>query len=299
MTTPEPPERRPDQPADSEHPTEQLPPEDPNRSRPASGTPNAGAAAPSPRGSRLRSRRTWLVAAAGLVAVLVVGAIGFGIGRHAGHGPGFGRAGWHDGPGHARDLGMGPDGSGGPGGAFGGPDGGFGPGGFGPGGDRGDRGERGDRGDRGDRWGPGRRGGMANTAMLTGSVVSVAPDNLVVAPDGGAAPVTVPTNDRTRARGLGNGLTGLQPGQRVIVRIGGDKAAVAVFSPQARAVGTITALNGDRAVLVRPDGLTENVDLAAANPKPVNGDLVAATGTSAENGATLKVTELRVLPKAS
>ena len=154
MTTPEPPERRPTRPADAEHPTEQLPAEDPAGGRPA---PTRS----SDRGpSRLRSRRTWLVAAAGLVAVLVVGAIGFGIGRHAGHGPGFGRAGWHGGPGHARDLGMGPDGAGGPGGAVGGPDGGFGPG--------------GDRGDRGDRGGPGRRGGMENTAMLTGSVVSVA-----------------------------------------------------------------------------------------------------------------------------
>ena len=107
----------------------------------------------------------------------------------------------------------------------------------------------------------------------------MAPDNLVVAPDGGAAPVTVPTDDRTRVRGLGNGLTGLQPGQRVIVRIGGDRKAVAVLSPPARAVGTVTGLNGDRAVLVRPDGLTEPVDLAAANPKPVDGDLVAVHRT--------------------
>lgn len=312
MSTPEPPDGRTDRPADAERPTEELPAESPpgthgpgapaGRAAPVGfGTPGGPGAAPSPRRFRRPSRRTWLLAAAGLVGVLVIGAIGFGIGRHAGYGPGYGRFAHYGGPGHAMERGgfvvMGRDGGlGGPDGGFGGP--GMGPGGhpgMGPGGDFG-------MGPRGD-FGPGRaherHGGLANTATLTGSVVSVAPDNLVVAPDGGAPQVTVPTNNRTRVRGVGNGLTGLQPGQRVVVRIGGDKSAVAVFSPEARAIGTITALNGDRAVLVRPDGLTENVDLASVNPKPANGDLVAVTGAAAENGATLKVNNLRVLPKAS
>ena len=138
---------------------------------------------------------------------------------------------------------------------------------------------------------------MAGTASLAGSVVSVAPGNLVVAQDG-AGQVTVPTNDNTRVMGAGNGLTGLQPGQRVVVRLGADKFAVAVFSPKAQAVGTITAIAGDRAILVRPDGLTEPVDLAAVNPKPANGDVVAVSGTAADNGATLHVETLRPMPKA-
>jgi hypothetical protein len=266
--------------------------------RPAYVAPGGPGTATAPRGSRFRSRRTWLIAAAALVAVLVVGGIGFGIGWHSGHGFG-GHRGHHGGPGHSAmergGFGMGPGGRGGPDG--GGP-GGFGGGAAGLGGPG--MGPE-DGPGMGPEGGPGggRRGGFANTAALTGAVVSVAPDSLVVAPDGGAPQVTVPTNDRTRVRGAGNGLTGLQPGQRVVVLVGGDKSAAAVFSPPARAVGTVTALNGDRAVLVRPDGLTVGVDLAAANPKPANGDVVAVSGTAADNGATIKVTTLRVLPKAS
>ncbi len=191
-----------------------------------------------------------------------------------------------DGPGMGPDgafggAGMGPDGG------SGGLDKGFGGHGMGPDGEFG---------------GPGMDGprhGLANTTMLAGAVVSVGNGNLVVAPDGGVAQVTVPTTDRTRMLGAGNGLAGLQPGQRVVVRVGEDRSAMAVFTPAARAIGTITALAGDRATLVRPDGLTEAVDLAGVNPKPANGDLVMVSGTPADNGATLKVTTLRPLPKAS
>jgi hypothetical protein len=132
---------------------------------------------------------------------------------------------------------------------------------------------------------------------VTGSVVSVGNGNLVVAVDGGAQ-TTIPTTDRTRVRGPGNGLTGLQPGQRVVVRVGGDRSAVTVVVPAARAVGTITALDGTRATVVRPDGLTEVVDVAAANPLPKVGDLIAARGVATDNGATLKADTVRVLPKA-
>jgi len=42
----------------------------------------------------------------------------------------------------------------------------------------------------------------------------------------------------------------------------------------------------------------QGVDLSAVNPKPANGDVVAVSGTAAENGAALKVDTLRVMPKA-
>jgi len=228
-------------------------------------------------------RRRWLGIGVLVILVLLVVGLILGLSRHHrwGHRHGHGH---HGGPGHSAYQqgmpGMGWGGMGGMGGGFGPTDG--------PGGGR-----MGGPGGGADREG----GPMANTATLTGSVVSVAPGNLVVAQDG-AGQVTVPTTDRTRMMGVGNGLTGLQPGQRVVVRIGGDKSAVAVFSPKAQAVGTITAVAGDRATLVRPDGLTEPVDLSAVNPKPANGDVVAVSGTATENGATLKVEALRPMPKA-
>jgi hypothetical protein len=314
MNTPEPPDRRPaDQPSEpgAEQPTEavspeyhsgdtrQLPADD--RAGPAAhaapapgpetaaGTP-VGAAAARPAGSgrfRLqRPGRTWLIAGAAVLALLLVGGIGFAVGRHSGHHRGFGHHGFgpaamergmggHGGFGHRGGMGMGP----------GGPEGGLGPGmgpGMGPGG-----------------MGPGGPRGMAHGAPLAGTVASVDGANLVVTPDGGAPAVTVPTTDRTRVRGAGNGLAGLQPGQRVLVRLAADKTAAAVMVPQARAMGTVTGLNGDRATLVRPDGLADAVDLAAVNPKPANGDVVFVTGTATDNGATIKVVNLRVLPKAS
>jgi hypothetical protein len=212
-----------------------------------------------------------------VILVLLIAALICGISRHHRFGHRYGH-GHHGGSGHsAFQQGMPGDGTGMGGMGMGGPGG--------------------DQMGRPGGW-HGRQGGpMANTATLSGAVVSVAPGNLVVAQDG-AGQVTVPTTDRTRVMGAGNGLTGLQPGQRVVVRIGGDKSAVVVFSPKAQAVGTITAVAGDRATLVRPDGLTEPVDLSAVNPKPANGDVVAVSGTAAENGATLKVDTLRAMPKA-
>ncbi|MBA2324781.1 MAG: hypothetical protein H0V92_12485, partial [Pseudonocardiales bacterium] len=127
-----------------------------------------------------------------LVLLAAVGAVGVGIGRHSGFGH-HGHRGHlgHQGGGHsAMERGM----RGGPG--------------MGP-----DR-ESGGPGTDGPRH------GLANTTMLAGAMVSVGNGNLVVAPDGGAAQVTVPTTDRTRMLGAGNGLAGLQPGQRVVVRVG-------------------------------------------------------------------------------
>lgn len=301
MTTSEPPESRPTPPTGSGHPssgpptserhassenpvsdsrTEQIERADPARPSP---TRAAGPGRWNPRA--WSPRRRWVGIGALVILVLLIAVLIWGIARHHWFGH---RNGHHGGPGHsAFQPGM----PGGPGVEMGMDGGSGGPMGGAPDGEG--RGGHDGRGSRADREG----GPMANTASLSGSVVSVAPGNLVLAADG-AGQVTVPTNDRTRFMGAGNGLTGLQPGQRVVVRIGGDKSAVAVFSPKARAIGTITAIAGDRATLVRPDGLTEPVDLAAVNPKPVNGDVVAVSGTAADNGATLKVDTLRPMPRA-
>jgi hypothetical protein len=309
MTTSEPPEHRPTPPGASDHqapdyqapdhaapdhpapehavgsesPTEQLEPSGEPAATDGAGSgavspvaagAGAGAFAAQPRSTRSGSarwnprgwsrRRRWIGLGVLLILILLIIALICGISRHHRYGHRHG----HGHHGHsAFHQGM--------------PDGGMGLGGTGMGGPGGGR----------DREG----GPMANMATLNGSVVSVAPGSVVVAQDG-AGQVTVPTTDRTRMMGAGNGLTGLQPGQRVVVRLGADKSAVAVFSPKARAVGTITAIAGDRATLVRLDGLTEPVDLSAVNPKPANGDVVAVSGTAAENGAALKVDTLRVMP---
>jgi len=330
MTTSEPPEHRPTPPGASDHqapdyqapdhaapdhpapehavgsesPTEQLEPSGEPAATDGAGSgavspvaagAGAGAFAAQPRSTRSGSarwnprgwsrRRRWIGLGVLLILILLIIALICGISRHHRYGHRHG----HGHHGHsAFHQGM--------------PDGGMGLGGTGMGGPGGFGGQGGDRMGGGPMGGPGggrdREGGpMANMATLNGSVVSVAPGSVVVAQDG-AGQVTVPTTDRTRMMGAGNGLTGLQPGQRVVVRLGADKSAVAVFSPKARAVGTITAIAGDRATLVRLDGLTEPVDLSAVNPKPANGDVVAVSGTAAENGAALKVDTLRVMPKA-
>ncbi len=284
MTTPEPPESPGDRPA------QPAPPGARGDDQPTARF-TQPAQPPAGRGSRWTPRRRWLAAGVGVLVLVVVGAALFGIARHRDGDGRWGERHWGEGRGSDRVAfqdGFEEDGL-----LFGGgPVGHMGPGepGTGPGGPRGDGGD-----------GSGRHGGprgLANTAAITGSVVSVAPDNLVVAADG-AGQVTIPTNDRTRVRGAGNGLTGLQPGQRVVVRVGGDGSAVAVLVPVARAAGTITALDGDRATLVRPNGLTEVIDIVAVNPKPTVGDLVAVSGAPAENGGVLKADQLRVLPKAS
>ncbi|MGQ0482570.1 MAG: hypothetical protein ACT4O0_16285 [Pseudonocardia sp.] len=302
MTTPQPPD------GPGEHPVR---PDDERRAQAGPGDrgddqPTARfAQPPADRGSRWTTRRRWLAAGAGVLLVAVVGAALFGVARNrdydgrwggghlsGGHWSGGHWSGGHWSGGHSPDRVALPDGFDEDslmlgGGRMGPGQPAMGPGGMGPGGFGGE--------------GPGRHGGpraLANTAAITGSVVSVAPDNLVIAADG-AGQITIPTDDRTRVRGAGNGLTGLQPGQRVVVRVGGDRSAVAVLVPVARAAGTITVLDGDRATLVRPGGLTEVVDIAAINPKPAAGDVVTVSGTPAENGGVLKADQLRVLPKAS
>lgn len=334
MSTSEPPESRPTPPAGSDHPSSETPssdhplsdhpapehalgsespteqiepagaehaasdnPAEHGAAAPAAAGAGVGAFAAQPRSTRSAGasrwnprgwspRRRWIGLGVLVILLLLILALIFGLSRHGRYGHRHGH-GHHGGPGHSKyqegmsGAGMGMDGFGGPMAGSGGPMGGDGT-------------MAGPRGWGGRERGP---GGGPVAAPLTGSVVSVAPGSLVLAQDG-AGQVSVPTTDRTRVMGAGNGLTGLQPGQRVVVRLGADKSAVAVFSPKAQAVGTVTAIAGDRATLVRPDGLTEPVDLSAVNPKPANGDVVAVSGTAAENGATLKVETLRPMPKA-
>ncbi|MGI5127708.1 hypothetical protein ACQEVB_12925 [Pseudonocardia sp. CA-107938] len=168
-----------------------------------------------------------------------------------------------------------------------------GPGPFGP------RFERGPGG-RGDAWSPGRgREAALRGPVVLGTVVSTGNGTLVVAPDG-AAQRTLRTDDRTRVAGPGTrSLAELKPGQRIAVVVSGSgdaATAVAVRAPQARVVGTVTAVAGDTATVTSADGLVVTVNTAAANPKPAVGDVIAVTGTA--SGTTITATTVTVLPKA-
>ncbi|MFC4949403.1 hypothetical protein [Pseudonocardia sp. GCM10023141] len=149
--------------------------------------------------------------------------------------------------------------------------------------------------------GSGIDGWLGKDALLAGSVVSVSDGTLVVAVDGGGQR-TLKVDDRTRVRGDGAAaLTGLKPGERVVVRVTGtgDAAtAVSVMSPQARITGTVTALTGDSATVMGIDGRPATVNIAALTSKPAVGDIVIITGT-VTGGSTIKAEQVRVLPKAS
>jgi hypothetical protein len=163
---------------------------------------------------------------------------------------------------------------------------GAGPGhGVGPGHGRGDRGPRGDG------------TGLLEGPVVIGSVVSTAERTLVVTPDGGT-PRTLRTNDDTRVRGAGNAALGdLTAGERVVVRVDGtcDAAtALSILTPQARVVGTVTALTGTSATVVAADGRTVTADVAALGQQPAVGDVVVLTGTITD-GATLTADGVRIL----
>lgn len=132
--------------------------------------------------------------------------------------------------------------------------------------------------------------------VVAGTVVSVGTDNLVVRKDNGAE-VTVPTDGDTRVRGKGkHELSDLQAGERVIAKAGADGKAEGVLAVRAHAVGTITRLNGDRATVVSPGGLSKELDLSGVSQRPVVGTMVVAVGTAVDGGATLKVEQLKELP---
>jgi hypothetical protein len=158
-----------------------------------------------------------------------------------------------------------------------------------PGGGRGDRGPRGEG------------AGLLEGPVVIGSVVSTAEGTLVVTPDGGA-PRTLRTNADTRVRGAGNAALGdLTAGERVVVRVDGtgDAAtALSILTPQARVVGTVTALSGTSATVVAADGRTVTVDVTALGQQPAVGDVVVLTGTITD-GTALTADGVRILPRAS
>ena len=152
--------------------------------------------------------------------------------------------------------------------------------------------------DRPFRHGRGGKGGWRlgeGEKVVAGSVSSVADGKLVVRKDNGAE-VTVPTNGDTRVGGAQNkALTDLQAGERVVV-VGSDGVADGVLAVKAHAAGTVTKLDGDRATVVRPGGLSTVLDLSGVTERPAVGTVVVAVGTATDDGATLKVEQIKELP---
>ena len=131
--------------------------------------------------------------------------------------------------------------------------------------------------------------------VVAGAVGSVADGTLVVRKDNGAE-VSVPTDGDTKVAGPdGRELSDLQAGARVIVKVGADGKADGVLTVRAHAAGTVTALDGDRATVVRPGGLSTVLDLSGVSERPAVGTTVVAVGTATDNGATLKVERLKEL----
>ena len=142
--------------------------------------------------------------------------------------------------------------------------------------------------------------GLGGDTLLVGNLVSTADGTIVVAQDGGLER-TIRTDGSTRVLGGGRkGLAGLQPGDRVVVRVAGSAdaaTAVTIQIPKPRVTGTVTALAGDTATVLRGDGLSVPVNIGAVNPKPAVGDLVVISGRA--EGPGLTADRLRVLPRVS
>jgi hypothetical protein len=225
--------------------------------------------------SRLRSRGVVITAVVAALVVIagVTAALLLPDHDRGRFGPGFDRAGWSGAPPWAQERHGGP------------------------------MGERWDddddefegRGPRGQGF-----GGFGDEPVVAGTVGSVANGSIVVNVDS-AAPRTIRTDGDTRVRGSGNnGLGDLQVGERVVVAVEGTGEAAtaeAIWVPQARVMGTVTALSGDTATVTSVDGLPVSADVTALSQKPVVGDVVVLTGTA--DGATIRADGIRVLPKAS
>jgi hypothetical protein len=131
--------------------------------------------------------------------------------------------------------------------------------------------------------------------VVAGSVSSITDGTLAVRKDNGVE-VKVPTNADTKVRGTpGKALSELAAGQRVLVKVGADGVADGVLVARAHAAGTVTKLEGDRATVVRANGLSVVLDLSAVSQRPAIGTVVVAVGTAADD-STIKVTSIRELP---
>lgn len=132
--------------------------------------------------------------------------------------------------------------------------------------------------------------------VVVGSVAGSAAKELTVATDGGPQ-TTIPTDEDTRVRGAGNRELGdLDNGERVVVRVGSDGTAVAVGVIPAHVVGTVTALDGARATVRRPDGLAVQVDLSGVSERPEVGTMVAVRGSADDSGGVLRAEKVTTAP---
>ncbi|MGQ0774110.1 MAG: hypothetical protein ACT4NY_06790 [Pseudonocardiales bacterium] len=128
--------------------------------------------------------------------------------------------------------------------------------------------------------------------VVVGTVAGSSANDLTVAQDGGS-PTSIPTDGDTRVRGADNHELGdLDPGERVVVRVGSDGTTVAVGVVRGHVVGTVTALDGDRATVLRPDGLAVPVDLSGVDARPAVGTAVAVRGSAQDGGGVLRAEEV-------
>ncbi|MGH3938733.1 MAG: hypothetical protein ACRDTG_08860 [Pseudonocardiaceae bacterium] len=128
--------------------------------------------------------------------------------------------------------------------------------------------------------------------VVVGTVAGSGANDLTVAQDGGSQ-TSIPTDEDTRVRGAGNHeLSDLNAGERVVVRLGPDGTAAAVSVVQARVLGTVTTLDGDRATVLRPDGLAVQIDLTGVQERPEVGTVVAVRGSAESGGGVLRAEEV-------
>jgi hypothetical protein len=145
------------------------------------------------------------------------------------------------------------------------------------------------------------RQALKDAKRVQGTLAAIGNGTLTVTADGTGQPVTVPTSDKTKVRGLGKdkrSVSDLKPGDRVLVLVGKDGKAALVGDAHGHAAGAVTAINGDRATIERADGMTLQVDLSKVPNKPKVGDLVHVVGQATDNGATLAAEKLVEVPKA-
>lgn len=141
-------------------------------------------------------------------------------------------------------------------------------------------------------FGPGQWRFDPDERVVVGTVAGSGANELTVAQDGGSQ-TSIPTDEDTRVRGAGNHELGdLDAGERVVVRVGSDGTAAVVGVVRAHVLGTVTALDGDRATVLRPDGLAVQLDLSGVDARPEIGTVVAVHGSAESGGGILRAEEV-------